>query len=241
MFALMTAPGVQPFAIAGLVLLGLLAIEVASMMFGSPLSSMMDAAFDVDAPDIDVDADHGVDLGSPGGDGAFGSIFEWLNKGRVPLLILIMAALASFSVSGLVFQILAIHTFVALPTLVAVPLALLATIPLTRWTSRAVAMIMPRDESYAVTNGDLIGRTGIVTLGPVEATAAGRAKIQDQYGNWHFPRVCSARSDLVIAQGASVLVVDQTGNELKVIPAEGRLDGIAGSPAKTGDGLAIRR
>ena len=70
---------------------------------------------------------------------------------------------------------------------------------------------------------DLIGRVGIVTLGPVTEGSAARAKIQDKYGNWHFPRIRPGAPELSIPQGASVLIVDRVGDEYAVIAAEGRL------------------
>ena len=88
--------------------------------------------------------------------------------------------------------------------------------PVSRW----IARFLPRDESYVIEQADLIGRTGTVTLGSVEADSAGRAKVEDRYGNAHFPRVRAAREGLVIEQGARILVVDRIGSELTVVPAE---------------------
>jgi hypothetical protein len=92
-----------------------------------------------------------------------------------------------------------------------------------RWTSRLVSWIIPRDETYALAGQDLIGRVGIVTLGPVQAGAPARAKVQDRYGNWHFPRVTPGAAGLRIPQGARILIVDKVGGEYAVIAAEGRL------------------
>ena len=68
----------------------------------------------------------------------------------------------------------------------------------------------------------LIGRTGVVTLGPVDWDSAGRAKVMDAHGNAHFPRVLAARERLSIAQGTDVLVVDRVGGTLTVVPASER-------------------
>jgi len=243
MFSYLAAPGFQPFSIAGLVLIGLLGVEVVSLMFGHSLAGLIDTLLPIEAPDLDLDAgieagvDVGVDVGVGvdadidsgtgldihSGGGVFGTVFDWLNAGRVPVLVLLMAAIGSFAVFGLAIQIVAMHVVGPLPTPIAAGLAIAAAIPSTRWTSQVVARIVPRDETYAVGNADLVGRTGVVTLGPVEAKSAGRAKVQDKYGNWHFPRVRPARADLVIPQGATILVVDQADNELTVVPAEGRL------------------
>lgn len=233
MLSFLTAPGFQPFSIAGLVLVGLLVVEVVSLAFGSSISSLIDGLFHIDSPDVDLDAGiehhagplggHGAGVDVHGGDGLVGTIFDWLNAGRVPLLILMMAAIGSFAVSGLVLQIVAMHVLTALPNLIAIPVAIAAAVPGTRYTSKLVARVVPRDESYALASRDLVGRTGVVTLGPVQVGSAARAKIQDKYGNWHFPRIRPGRPDLVIPQGATILVVDQMENELAVIPAEGRL------------------
>ena len=231
MFSFLTAPGFQPFSTAGLVLIGLAAVETVSMMFGHSLSGMVDAAFHLDHPEIDGGHDLGHELphdlphgaGSSEDSSLFNTIFDWLNAGRVPLLILLMAGLAAFTVVGFVIQIVMLHAAAPLPTWLAALIAFLCTIPVTRSTSRLVSQVMPRDESYALTEADLVGLVGVVTLGPVEADSAGRAKVKDKFGNWHFPRVRAARPELVIQQGTSVLMVDRVGSELTVVPAEGRL------------------
>src|SRR5581483_1393082 len=232
MFAYLAAPGFQPFTIAALVLLGLCAVEGVSLLFGHSISGTIDSILHIDHPDMDADAHvdhapfghtgaldlHGTD--QPAGN-FLGTFYDWLNAGRVPLLILLMAGLGAFAVSGLLLQTVAMHATPApLPALIASAIAFIAVIPTTRFVSRLIARILPRDESYAIEQAELIGRTGTVTLGPVEADSAGRAKVEDRFGNAHFPRVRAARPDLVIQQGAKVLVVDRIGSELTVVPAE---------------------
>jgi membrane protein implicated in regulation of membrane protease activity len=237
MFDFLTLPGFQPFVTAGLVLMGLAVIEAVSLLLGHSMSGMVDHALDLDHPEIhapDVHVPHAVATGSmldlhadgdaPHGN-LLGSFYDWLNAGRVPLLILLMAALGAFSVVGLALQIVAMNVAAPLPTLVAGLLAFLAVIPTTRSVSRVLARFLPRDETYAVDEAALVGRTGVVTLGPVEFDSAGRAKIADAHGNVHFPRVKAAREGQAIAQGASVLVVDRVAGTLTVVPAEERLLG----------------
>jgi hypothetical protein len=231
MLSYLAAPGFQPFTIAGLILLGLLAVEIASLLVGHSASHLVDVMFGFHGAEIDADGHGGTShIGTGhagihlhGGDGVFATIFDWINAGRVPLLILLMLLIGSFAVVGLAVQTVALHALTPLPAVLAVPGVALLTVPLTRWSSQLVAVLVPRDETYVLDDGDLVGRTGIVTLGPVQEGAAARAKIQDRHGNWHFPRVRPARPDLVIPQGASILVVDHAGKELAVVPAEGRL------------------
>jgi membrane protein implicated in regulation of membrane protease activity len=233
MWSFLASPEFQPFSIAALVMIGLMAIEITSTLFGAAASTLLDTVFGVHG--VHVELHHGIESHgeSPesaahsgivhGPDGPFATVFDWLNAGRVPLLVLMMAAIACFAVAGMVLQIFAMHLAAPLPAAVAVALAVVAAIPGTRWTSRLVSRIIPRDETYALADADLIGRVGIVTLGPVVEGAAARAKIQDKYGNWHFPRVTPAAAGLSIPQGASILIVDKAGGQYTVIAAEGRL------------------
>jgi len=230
MFSFLTEVGFQPFVTAGLVLVGLCLIEVVSLVFGHSLSGAVDHLLGLDHGDVQVDVHghdaHGsvVDLHAEMPHSTFfGSFYDWLNAGRVPLLILLMAALGAFSVVGLAIQIVAMHVAAPLPVLVAALLAFLGVIPTTRGVSRLLARFLPRDESYAVDEEALIGRTGVVTLGPVDWDSAGRAKVMDAHGNAHFPRVLAARENLTIEQGEAVLVVDRVGGTLTVVPAKDRL------------------
>jgi membrane protein implicated in regulation of membrane protease activity len=228
MFSFLTEAGFQPFSIAGLVLVGLCLVETVSLMFGHSLSSTVDTMLGLDHADGDVHVHvpHGsvLDLHAetPHGN-LIGSFYDWLNAGRVPLLILLMAGLGAFAVVGLGIQIVAMHVAQPLPTVVAALIAFLAVIPTTRSTSRFLARFLPRDESYAIDEDALIGRTGVVTLGPVEFDSAGRAKIEDAHGNAHFPRVKAAREGMVVPLDTQVLVVDRVGGTLTVVPAEERL------------------
>jgi membrane protein implicated in regulation of membrane protease activity len=233
MWSFLASPEFQPFSIAALVMIGLLAIETASMLFGTSASTLLDSVFGLHGVHVEAGLHHGLESHAPdstanggivhGPDGPLATAFDWLNAGRVPLLVLMMAAIACFAIVGMVVQIFAMHLLAPLPTALAVALAMAAAIPGTRWTSRLVSRIIPRDETYAITDEDLIGRVGIVTLGPVVQGAAARAKVQDKYGNWHFPRVIPGAAGLSIPEGASILIVDKAGGQYTVIAAESRL------------------
>jgi hypothetical protein len=231
MLSFLLSPEFRPFSVAGLVMIGLLAIETISALFGSAASTMLDTVLGLHGVHADLphgDAPHGTGAAAPhgavqGADGPFATAFDWLNAGRVPLLVLMMAAIACFAVAGMVLQIVAMHLIAPLPAEIAVGIAIAAAVPGTRWVSRSMSWIMPRDETYVLTDEDLIGRIGIVTLGPVVEGSAARAKVQDKYGNWHFPRIRPGAAGLSIPEGARILIVDKAGREFTVIPAEGRL------------------
>lgn len=218
MWSFLIAPAFQPFTVAALVMLGLLAVEIVTAVFGVAASSLLDTTLGIDTGHYDTHAGSIHDV-----DGPFATAFDWLNAGRVPLLVLIIAAIACFAATGMVVQIVAMNLVAPLPALAASAVALIATVPATRWVSRMVSWLIPRDETYVLGGHDLIGRVGTVTLGPVIEGSAARAKIQDRFGNWHFPRIRPGTPGLSIPQGASVLIVDRVGDEYAVIAAEGRL------------------
>lgn len=204
MGALMSSP-FQPFLISALVLGGLVLIEMLSVVIGASISGFLEGMTGLKAME---DAD------------IFGAGLSWLNIGKVPLLALMMLMLALFSAFGFAIQSFAISMVHPMPAWIASVLSLSLTLPTTRWLGIGIGKIIPKDETYATQEEDLIGRTGIVTIGPVQAKSVARMKIQDQWGNWHFPRVKPATEGDIIPQGTAVLVVDHFKGELLVIRAE---------------------
>jgi hypothetical protein len=211
-------PQVAPFSIAALVLFGLTLFEVLTLLIGKPLSAILDHAIHLDHGH--VGGLHSGKEGLEGKTGLFGSAFDWLNIGRVPVFVLLVIALAAFSISGLAVQIGFNGIWRPMPALLAVLVVLVPTAYFTRWTSRLVARIVPRDETYAQTGADFVGLVGTVTVGPARAGVVARARIVDRHGNTHFPRVEPADPAVVIPAGASVLVIDVRKGALAVAPAD---------------------
>jgi hypothetical protein len=206
---LLVAPEFQPFVIAGLVMAGLVLIEAVSLAAGFSLSAVVDKGFDFNAGGQDAVWDLGV----------FGGLMGWVNAGRVPVLVLIITWLAAFASAGFIVQTAAIGLWTALPALAASLVAFLLANPATRIATRAVARLIPGEETYVVSHDDLIGRVGEVTLGPLDSGPAGRVKIRDPHGNLHFPMARPAEDGDPIPVGAQVLLVDRRGVTFLVIPA----------------------
>ena len=209
-----------PFSISGGVMLGLLLLELLFALVGKPLSALLDHVAGHGA-----DIDHGADHAHGPVHGKFGNALAWLNAGRVPGLILLILALAWFSAAGFAVQGIADAIAKPLPAWVAsVAALLLAAVPL-RVTSRAVSYIIPRDETYVSTHGDLVGMTGMVTMGPVRKGMAAKARFRDQHGNVHFPRIEPFRDEDVIEEGVAVLAVEARGTTIAVTRAKPSLTG----------------
>ncbi len=198
----LTAPGFYPFTIAALILVGLVVFEIVSTVVGLSFTSVLGQ-------------------GHPDGHGDHGPLdawMSWLNSGGVPLLILIMIALASFAIAGFAIQGVAQAVVAPLPTLVAGLCALACALPATRTLSRWTARILPREETTAISQADLIGLTGTVALGPLDQGKPGQVRVKDQHGNIHVVRANAAPGH-TIPQGATVLLVDGSKGLFQTIPA----------------------
>jgi hypothetical protein len=214
MIASLTAPYFAPFTTALVVLIGLVVIEGVSSLVGKSASSVMEHLF----------GDHGhADLDGHAEGAHGGGIFDWLNAGRVPLLVLIVFLLTWFAAVGFVLQGVLHAVLVPLPAWLAVIVAIVAAVPPTRWTSRVLAHLVPKDETYVVQGAHFVGRTGTITVGPARRGVVARMRIQDAHGNWHFPKIEPFAPDAVIPEGTLVLVVEEDGGTLRVAAAEGSL------------------
>lgn len=206
-------PGTAPFWIALLTVAGLGIVELVSVLLGASASGLIDDGFDLNGPG---DAEHGL----------LGGWMSWLNAGGVPILVLAVILLSAFAAAGFALQSMVSQFREPLPLYAAVTGALAIAIPVTRWSSRGLARIIPRDETSVQEQADFIGLTGTVTLGPLDQGHPGTVRIKDRYDNIHTLRA-QAVPGHVIETGASVLIVDGANGLFQAIPA----------PAALGDDL----
>ena len=227
-----------PFLVAiGLVVvLGL--VEMASLMLGFGISDMIDDLLpDLGPAEADLDLDVGVeaeadldlagdaDAGAPdaGGSNVLVEALGWLNVGRVPFMVLLASYLTMFAVIGWIGQWLASAVLGLLPAVVAAPAAAFAALPPTRWISRIVGRLVPREETYAVSEEQFVGLIARITLGPVETDRPGKAKVADAHGNSHFVRVRASRKGKRFETGEEVLLVARDAGIFEVIAAPASL------------------
>lgn len=190
-----------PFAVAAIILAALTLLEMCCLLIGFSLSELIGKAL----PD-----DHGSGMSG---------LLSWLNYGGVPVLVLLMLFLGMFAINGFVFQAIARTLWLPLPTLVAAVPAFLVAIPEVRSLTRIVGRLVPRDETYAVNLAEFIGRTGEVTVGPLDQGLPGRVRIKDRHSNWHTFRARAAPNEPPMAIGAQVLIVDHESNIFIAIAA----------------------
>ncbi|MCJ8056707.1 YqiJ family protein [Shinella curvata] len=198
-------PGTAPFWIALLTVAGLGLVELVSVLMGASASGLLDEGLDFNGPG---DAESGL----------LGGWMSWLNAGGVPILVLAVILLSAFSAAGFAIQAFIGQFREPLPLYAATTGALALAIPVTRWSSRGLAHIIPRDETSVQEQADFIGLTGTVTLGPLDQGHPGTVRIKDRYDNIHTLRAQAAPGH-IIETGALALIVDGANGLFQAIPA----------------------
>ena len=201
------APEVKPFAIAAAMIVIVGAVEVISMTIGASLSEVLGHA---------IDFDHE-------GDSNLLDAISWINVGGVPLMIFLLLLLSTFSIAGFLIQDVARLVAGPLPASIASVGAVVVCIPLTRVCSRFIARIIPKDESYVIGLGDLVGRVGEVVIGPLDQGPPGRVSVADAHGNRHFVSAVAAPSSKSLPQGTIVLLVDRDDTHFVAVEASDEL------------------
>jgi len=190
---ILLAPDVRPFAISAAIMVTLGGIELLTMIVGFSISELIGKDFALETESHS----------------AIGGLFLWINAGRLPLLILMILALGVFAIAGFLLQAVA-HSFgTAVPVTLAALAAVAISLPAIRVTSRGIARIIPRDETYVVDEADFIGHVAEVSIGPLDQGLPGRVRLKDVFGNWHSVAARASPESTPLPVGASVLLVDR--------------------------------
>jgi hypothetical protein len=190
---ILLAPDVRPFAISAAIMVALGGIELLTMIVGFSISELIGKDFALETESHS----------------AIGGLFLWINAGRLPLLILLILALGVFAISGFLLQAVAHSVGTAVPVALAALAALAISLPAIRVTSRGIARIIPRDETYAVDEADFIGHVAEVSIGPLDQGLPGKVRLKDVFGNWHSVAARASPESTPLPVGASVLLVDR--------------------------------
>lgn len=157
--------------------------------------------------------DFGDAEAEPGAEaGALDGLTTLLGIGRVPFTIWLALFLLLFAGLGLGIQALAANlTGGPLDALLAAVFAGGAALPATAVTARPLALVLPQDESTAVTLDQLVGRRACVTDGVARRGSPARARVTDQYGHPHYVMIEPHEADSAIHAGDEALLVRRDG------------------------------
>jgi hypothetical protein len=203
MIEFLTAAPNLPFSVAIAIMLLLALIEVIGLLLGSGVlgafSAGADADLDLDTPDLSV-----ASLGD--------RLLGWLHVGQVPVLVLIVLFLTAFGLFGLGLQSLSVGlTGVYLHLWLAIPLAVLLSMPVVRLGGTVVARLLPRDETSVVSRDALLGRVAVIVLGTAEVGLPAQARVRDQHGLSHYLMVEPENPGDRFESGSEVLLMSRDG------------------------------
>ncbi len=198
----------RAFLASFIVMMVVLGLEVIMILVGISLSGLVDSSFDFDVNKPDINK---PDISKP--TGALSGFVGWVNQGQVPLLILFISFLGAFSAMGFVIQWI-VHPYLPslLPTLVAAPIALVASLPIVRAVSKFVGRLFPQDQTSAIGYDSLTGHYGSVVLGPATIERPGQAKVRDDFGTDHYVRIVPEGQG-AIEQGANVVLLERLNSD----------------------------
>ena len=171
--------------------MALAATEALALLVGASTSHWFHADVDADAPD-----------------GVVSAALGWLHIGKVPLLVILAIFLTTFAVIGFACQFLAkgvIGHFLPWPAAAAI--AFFAALAGVRVAGGALARVIPKDETTAVSDASLVGRVGTITIGVARAGRPAEARIHDEHGTTHYVMVEPEGPDQKFETGTSVLLV----------------------------------
>jgi len=182
-----------PFTVSLVLMLAIGVLEVIFSLFGPGLSHLIEMGlpgFDHDislhGPHLDHDL-HDLPHGHVEDAGAFSRLLGWLRVGEVPLLMLLVVFLTAFGIIGLGIQFFMINLFkTLLPGPLAAGGALALAIPCVRIGGGWLRIILPKDETTAVSEDTFIGKIAVVTGGEARRSRPAEARLQDQHKQSHY-------------------------------------------------------
>lgn len=184
-----------PFTAALFLMLLIAIVEGIAMLVGGSLSASLQ--------DVSPDASGDVH-------GAFDKLLGWLYVGRVPVLVLLVLFLAGFALIGFGINLVVYRIFGAwVPTIVSVPVAFLATLPLVRILGAGVARVIPQDQTFAVSFDSLIGRVGTIVTGTARSGYPAQAKVPNEHGQMLYVMVEPEAEGMTFQSGERVLLTKQ--------------------------------
>lgn len=200
----------QWFSVALAIMFGIAILEGITILLGFAISSIIDSMM----PDIDFDAHVHADFDA---DHALSKILSWVRIGKVPMLMLMVIFLTSFSLVGYGIQGAAVKISGGfLSPMFAGWMAFFISIPILRICAKILERIMPNDQTDAVSRDSFINRVATLTLAPVNPKRPVEAKVKDEHGNTHYIMLISD-GDFNIPLSSDALIISREGNIFKAI------------------------
>jgi len=139
--------------------------------------------------------------------GTVSELFSWINKGKVPILILFLTFLTFFGIIGLFIQYISLNILNSqINNYIAIIFAFILSLPIVRIMSAFIAKIMPKDETDIIQRKSFEGKIAIITLGNATKEKAAEAKFKDDFGTTHYILVKPLNEEETFKEGDSVFI-----------------------------------
>lgn len=220
MIEFLTAPGNGPFVTSICIMILLATVEVLSLVLGHSLTAVVgDGGFSLDGHD----AAHHVGIDTDGHHGFASAFLSWLGVGRAPLLVVVVVFCTVFGLGGLALQSAFSGIFgSAAPAWLAAIATLVPSLVATRILAVAFSRIVPKEETYVSSTAELVGRSGVITIGVARAGMPAETRVTDAYGNNLYVSVVPEDGAPEIPSGTKVVLVSRKGSGFVAIPAPNR-------------------
>ncbi|MEL7488903.1 MAG: OB-fold-containig protein, partial [Pseudomonadota bacterium] len=140
-------------------------------------------------------------------------------SGSTLSLIILIVFLTAFGAIGYAAQSLVSAGLGApLPVAVASVVALFGALPTTRASGLFLARIMPKEYSEAASQREFVGRTATIIRGEARRGAPAEAKVKGPFGKTHYILLEPDADDAAFEQGASAVIIGQTGAVYRGVP-----------------------
>tara|TARA_B100001094_G_scaffold77263_1_gene73615 strand:+ start:256 stop:903 length:648 start_codon:yes stop_codon:yes gene_type:complete len=192
-------------------ILGLVGIELMSIIFGGTVSEMLSALF-VNS-DIKYSKNKCLRM--------LGQFCVWLHIGQVPFFVVLILFLSLFVFWGLLYQYFFQIIFnLLLPSWLMIPAALYTAAVNQKIGLALLNKYCFKEESTVVSQQDFVGKFAQITLGTAKKNYPAEAKVIDQFGYSHYVMVEPEASDEVLHTGASILLIECKENLYLAIKKE---------------------
>lgn len=216
MLEYLSEPYNTPFLYAFYFMLGILSLELISLLAGLGLSEMIDNLFDATDVGLEVDADVEGDMELE--NSFLSKYIAWIKVKNVPMLILVIVFLGCFSIIGFLTQSLLIRIFeFTLPTWAASITSAVIGFPLYKMISKFLGERLFREETSAISEGTFVGQIAEINVGTARAGFPAEAKIRDRFGQLHYFMVEPEETEDFFEQGTKVELIRKEDNTFKAI------------------------
>lgn len=203
-----------PFLYALYFMLGILGLEVLSLLAGLGISEVIDNLFDATDVGLEADIDGDVEL-----ENSFLSKYvAWIKVKNVPMLILVIVFLAAFSITGFVGQSALVRFFdIILPGWAAIIGAIAIGFPFYKWFSGILGEKVFKEETSALSERTFIGQIAEINTGTARIGLPAEAKLRDHFGQLHYFLVEPENEGETFEQGTEVQLIRKDENTFKAI------------------------